>query len=370
MPGEWEDMGGWEDVVRATPKQRLAEGMMEIPSRPREFVGHAEGPARMINPKVGTRPAPSGDILDRIAYEGGGKVTDFAARAGLPPEVAGGLGYAANVSLQALPMLFGGEASKVVSPAMQSGARSLMQSAVKPTIQQLKSGDAATAIDTMLKEGINPTKGGVAKLQGRIDELNDQIKAAISASPATVRLDKVGASLLDRWNQVLRQANPQGDLQALQKAWTEFRQHPMFAGKSEIPVQTAQEIKQGTYRAMGEKVYGEEKSATIETQKQIARGLKEQIAAKVPQIAGLNAEESRLITTMNVAERRALMELNKNPMGLSLLAKDPKAWAAFMADKSAIFKSLAARMLYSGSEAIPANVGRGSIALSEIATNQ
>jgi hypothetical protein len=39
------------------------------------------------------------------------------------------------------------------------------------------------------------------------------------------------------------------------------------------------------------------------------------------------------------------MELNKNPVGLSWLANNKAAALAFMADRSAAFKSITARML-------------------------
>src|SRR5206468_3026519 len=111
----------------------------------------------------------------------------------------------------------------------------------------------------------------------------------------------------------------------------------------------AQELKQGTYRILASK-YGEQGSAATEAQKALARGLKEGISEKVPAVAGLNAEESKLINALEVAERRALMDGNKNFGGLAWLAHSPATWAAFMADKSALFKSLVARMMHSGSE--------------------
>jgi hypothetical protein len=91
-------------------------------------------------------------------------------------------------------------------------------------------------------------------------------------------------------------------------------------------------------------------SADVEAQKTLARGLKEGIVKAEPQIAGLNEQESKLIKTLNVAERRALMQVNNNPAGMAWLTHDPKRWAAFVADKSSLFKSLLARMLYSGAE--------------------
>ncbi len=56
---------------------------------------------------------------------------------------------------------------------MEPAAEVLMQSALKPTYADLKSGDAAKAIQTMLDEGVNVTPGGVQQLRAQIGKLND-----------------------------------------------------------------------------------------------------------------------------------------------------------------------------------------------------
>jgi hypothetical protein len=137
-----------------------------------------------------------------------------------------------------------------------------------------------------------------------------------------------------------------------------------LVGKNDISVQLAQDLKTGTYATLSKK-YGQLGSAETEAQKAIARGLKEKIADAVPGISGLNAEESKLIDTLKVAERRVLMQSNNNPGGLVWLAKNPEAAAAFVLDKSALFKSLLARMLYSGSERIPEAVAAAAIITGE-----
>lgn len=303
--------------------------------------------------------------IEEAPYKAGAAVTDVGARMGLPAPVSAGAGYLTNVSLEALPMLFGGEAAKVGKIPMQAIGEDLMQSALKPTLKQLKTGDAAVAIDTMLEQGINATKGGVAKIRAKIGELNEQIKDAISSSKATIQRGDVGQRLMTTLEKFSKQVNPEADMYAVRKAWEEFKNHPLLGGKEEIPVQLAQELKQGTYKQLSKK-YGQMGTAETEAQKGLARGLKEGIAEAVPEIAGLNKQETALIKTLGVAERRALMELNKNPMGLSLLTHNPGMFAAYMADKSALFKSLLARMAYSGREQIPATAARTGIALSEI----
>ncbi len=301
--------------------------------------------------------------LGKVAYGTGDVVTGAGVDIGLPPEMAAKAGYAANVGIQAIPALAGGWSGKFASPSLQSNARKLMQSALKPTLKDLKSGNAATAIQTMLDEGLNATGGGVMKLKDMIYKLNDEIKLALSNSGGVVSKDEVGKSLQKTLDKFSKQVNPQSDIAAIRKSWDEFLNHPGFKVDS-IPVRDAQELKQGTYRVLDKK-YGQLGTAETEAQKSLARGLKEEISKAVPEIAGLNAQESKLISTLNVVERRALMELNKNPLGLSLLSHNPINMAAYMADKSALFKSLAARMLNAGQERIPQAAAGVGIAVGE-----
>jgi len=224
----------------------------------------------------------------------------------------------------------------------------LMQSALKPTQKQLESGKAATAVKTMLEEGINPTQVGVKKLENKITDINNQIVNKIGSSTGTVSKTDVLKYLDDIESKKLKQVNPSDDISAINKVRQEFMAYnqPIIKTTSQtIPVQLAQELKQGTYSALKKK-YGQLGSTEVEAQKTLARGLKEKVGEAVPEVVGLNKKESELIDTLDVVERRALMELNKNPAGLALLTESPQQFAAFMADKSALFKSLLARSLY------------------------
>lgn len=314
------------------------------------------GPLGVAASMTGEAANQAGKLIDRAGYDVGGAVTDQAAKV-LPAEGAAGLGYAANVATQAVPTVLSGNAAKVVAPALRATGERLMSSAVKPSIESLRNGKAAQAITTMLEEGINVSKGGVAKLREKIAELNGEITKAISSSDATVHKGRVARALVDTLRRFRNQVNPSADINAIRASWDDFTKHPFLQGKT-VPVQVAQDLKQGTYRALGSKAYGEVKGADMEAQKALARGLKEGIADAVPSVGPLNAKESQLLNALQLAERRSLMELNKNPAGLSLLAENPTAAVAFMADRSALFKSILARMLYSGQEQIPATVAR------------
>jgi hypothetical protein len=286
--------------------------------------------------------APSSRLAD-LAYRTAGGAISGGASAGMVNPSDAGAGAVVGGALPGVAKVGGAIGNKLEQIA-QNRATGLMQSALKPTIKQLANGDADTAVRTLLDYGISPTRAGVEKMQGLIDDLNTQVADKIANSTATVPKQSVLQRLADVKTTFGNQVSPTADLAAIDRVGDDFLAHPLYPGP-DLPVQAAQQLKQGTYQTLAKK-YGQMGGAETEAQKGLARGLKEEIANAVPEVAGLNAEESKLITTLKVSERRALMEANKNPGGLSLLAKNPLTWAAFMADRSAAFKALAARMAY------------------------
>jgi len=283
-----------------------------------------------------------GQAANAASTAAGAGAAGGATTAGLinPDEIA--TGAAIGAALPGIP---------VVGNRLTSKARDWMYSAVKPTTADVESGAAQRAIETMLEEGVNPTMQrtifgrGLDTLKEKVGNLNNQIADIIQNSKGNVSKSSVLSYLDDLERKAMQQVNPANDLNAIQKVRDEFISHPLAQGQT-IPVQLAQKLKSGTYKAVGAKSYGELGSTATEAQKQLARGLKEEIAIAEPSVAGINAQESSLINALNVSERRALQELNNNPMSLSLLASDPRAAVAFMADKSGAFKALLARMLY------------------------
>lgn len=307
-------------------------------------IPYANNLARSISTAgMTTGMAPgAANFLTRVA---GGAINGGVTAGMVDPSSAG----AGAVIGGALPVVVqgAGAAGNFVSDKMQGGAKRLMQSSLKPTIAQLKSGDADTAVNVLLERGISPNAKGVNKLRELIDGIDTQIGNEIAGSTAQIDKQNVLGRLAGTRNTFTNQVSPTSDLAAIQAVADDFLAHPAYQGAT-IPIQGAQELKRGTYQTLAKK-YGQMGGAETEAQKALARGLKEEIATAVPAVAKLNAEQSRLLTTLDVAERRALMELNKNPMGLAALAQSPASWGMFMADKSAAFKALAARMLNSSS---------------------
>lgn len=290
-----------------------------------------------------------GSGIPKAAYGFGGNVTDMAANAGLSPEVAAAIGFGTNVLTQAIPSFL--TSARPAMPSMPGWAtfpaRKLMQSAVKPSAQAGK--DGQKALVTMLDEGIYPTVSGMEKAARISGELDDLVNKAVSGSNAQVSVASIGSRLRDPYNKAMNQVNPKQDLAAIRAAWDEFKTAPQIAGKTEIPVQLAHELKKGTYRALGAKSYGEVGSAATEAQKALARGAREEVAKSVPQVSPLLARQADLMNVREVAGTRALIESNKNPFGLAALRlDDPKSAATFLADRWAALKAFLAMQMYAG----------------------
>jgi hypothetical protein len=195
-----------------------------------------------------------------------------------------------------------------------------------------------------------------------MEALNSAIADALQGSGATVDKGAVASRLDDVMQRIKDTSmNPQERLEAVQKVYDQVIANPNLANA--IPVEKAQQIKQGIYKLLKEE-YGKLGSDAVESQKALARGLKEEIAAKVPEVSGLNAEESKIIDALKLAEHRALQTGNKDLGGIAWLAANPKAFLAFMADRSPAFKSAIANILYRGREALPgatAGAATGSV---------
>lgn len=350
-------IGRFEVPEGTTPDQVLEFASKGLETQQPEKPGLTE----MANAAVGL--SPIGFISNRVKqaldapYELGGKATDLAMKAGASPETAAKIGYAANVIPQAaLAFVGAGAAKQGAQPMMEDAARNVMQRAVKPIYADVTSGDAARAIDTMLEQGYNPTKGGVEAMQQQIGLLRNQVADAVKNSPAMINKGAVAGRLNDVLNKFSNQVTPQGDLNAIQDAWTAFLQHPDLMNTPAMTAEKAQALKTGTYRILEGK-FGEVGSASTEAQKALARGLKEELSAAIPGIAEANAKEGALINARDIAFRAANRQGNKDLAGLALLAKDPMAGIGFLADRSALLKSLLARTLYANSGTVPTTMG-------------
>lgn len=363
-------------------KQASAPQEGYAPKTAQDVVAHLKNPE---NTKIVDVPG----IMEKGAYRIGGAVTDATGS----PEA----GFAANVGVQAIPTVLGGGIGKFLGKAGTASGEKLMRMALKPssTIAPEKS---ARVIKTMLTEdaggilpGANVTRGGVDRLQEVLKKktlLEDSL-IANNAGKTVNKFDvaKAGQSADDVFS---NQVAPVADKNAIAGIIDEFLnknpkvpsrtpaqvippqqvQSPIVnaqgqnftqtipgrtipaSGTDEIPVAIASELKKGTYKILGDKAYsGELKSAETSVQKALASGLRKELQAQIPDLVPVNQHQSDLINAIKVAISRNAVSGNKDPIGLGFIAANPKAAAAFMANRSEFVKSLLARILYNTSEA-------------------
>jgi hypothetical protein len=274
----------------------------------------------------------------------------------------GGVPLAAeNIAGQALGAYEGGRIAAPVAKAAlnalpASAGRAVLlgktpeaayESALKPSTT-IGQADRAAMVQTGLQNAIPVSKAGVEKLGDLIDDLNGKIKATIAQDPTRpIDPNAVATRIqptLDRFgNQVVAQP----DLNAIEATRQQFLAERgarpgtpgtgprptglldaqgkpiMSQGTPAKPPQPAppmnaadaQAMKQGTYGILKGK-YGEQGSATVEAQKALARGLKEEIATQFPEISNLNAAEGKLLDLQPVLERAVNRISNHQVIGI------------------------------------------------------
>jgi hypothetical protein len=221
------------------------------------------------------------------------------------------------------------------------------ESALKPSTT-ISPADRAAMVQTGLDQGIPVSKGGVEKIGALIDGLNQSIKAEIASDPTRpIDPNAVATRTTATSAKFANQVNAQPDLNAIEASKQQFlaeqgakpgtpaippkptglldaRGNPiMDAGTPAKPptpappmnAADAQSMKQGTYQVLRGK-YGEQGSASVEAQKALARGLKEEIANQFPEINNLNAQESKLFDLQPALERAVNRVANHQLIGI------------------------------------------------------
>jgi hypothetical protein len=203
-------------------------------------------------------------------------------------------------------------------------ATKMYEAALKPSTT-IDPARRAAMIGAGLSEGIPVSRTGVAKINDLISDLNEKIAATIEAKPPsklgsvtaparTISPEKVAGRLKDVEAKFVRQVNPQADLDTIARVRQEFMDS---FGDQNLTAPEAQALKQGTYKQLKGRAYGELKRAEIEAQKALARGLKEELAEQFPELRALNAKEGALIELEKVMRRAVNRSGNWDVIGIS-----------------------------------------------------
>ena len=191
----------------------------------------------------------------------------------------------------------------------------MYQSSLKPPPGSFSQPEVQSMVKTGLENEIPVSQAGRVKLNDLVGDLNNKVQAQIdagSAQGATVNKFDVASRLGQTAKKFATQVTPEADLSTVAKAGNEFLENQ----PTEIPASQAQAIKSGTYQQIGSKPYGELSSASIEAQKSLARGIKEELQTQFPEIQGMNAQESKLLGLDDALERAVNRTRNNNVFSL------------------------------------------------------
>lgn len=197
--------------------------------------------------------------------------------------------------------------------------------ALKPSTK-MRVPDRDKLIQTGLDERIPVSREGYEKTTGLTDSLNDEINQKVQSASAAQGpvIDPVSVAnrTMDAQRKFSKQVNPTADVAAVQNSRNEFLAKHSSPGTNNAPptvnpmtIAEAQAEKQGTYQQLRKK-YGELGSADTEAQKALARGLKEEIVSRVPELQQLNERDSALIGLEQALAKYVGREENKNSVGL------------------------------------------------------
>jgi hypothetical protein len=277
---------------------------------------------RQQSGRVGKLTEVLGQAAPYALIPGGGATA--LARAGVGAATGAAAGFLSPTKSDESPIknaAVGGLVGAAIPGAIdaaKAGAQKLApkvyESVVKPSTT-IPAAERSALAQTGIEGGYAGTEGGLKKLQKDIDVLNREIDSSIT------RAGKSGSDI--DMKDVVKRAE---DLKAFYAKLPPDRAKPFideiekiqqqYLSKPKINPQEAQEMKKAIYR-LHRKHYGEMKGAEVEAEKQIARGLKEEIVSRFPELKKLNAQDSSLIDLERVLGRTVNRSRNRDVVGLS-----------------------------------------------------
>lgn len=220
---------------------------------------------------------------------------------GDPDRMAHGAGGFLSQTVPAVTAAVGGarQLARPISPSETPAGlyKQSLQRGLKPSE---KPNVGRRLAQTGLEHQIPVSEQGVAQLKALIDDLEAKIDvqaANATARGVTVDKFKVASRLNETTKKFGRQATPQDDLAAISEKGNQF----LEAQPAQMAADVAQDIKKGTYQQLKGK-YGKAGTAQIEAEKALARGIKEELARQVPEIADLTAQQAKLLQLDKVLE--------------------------------------------------------------------
>jgi hypothetical protein len=258
---------------------------------------------------------PVGFASDIATLAGGAGLVAKAGTAAKVGEFSRAAKVASTVNKFTDPLQAVTAIPKAVTPKsfLSATAQKIYQSALKPSTT-LSDVDKTKILLTGLREGIPVTSSGLSRLAKELDALNTSIGKVIAQGKKAgdvVKTSEIASYLNEVRARVGKTINGKSRLDDID----EIEQNFLSQFRETIPTDVAQEVKKNTYQVL-RKSYGEMKSVAIEAEKALARGIKEELVKKYPQLEYLNARDSALINLEKQLERAVGRIANRDVVGL------------------------------------------------------
>ena len=254
-------------------------------------------------------------------YGGMGELSQTAMTdpVGLLGDVAGGLSGVGMLPKMGKVGKLGGMLDPINAPlnALPSPS-SMYQGAAK----FYKNVDAPGVTGTALERGIMPTTEGMVKAQGFVTDWHNQVNKIIDdagASNKSIKVDDMLNPLQDLRKQVENSVDPnrQSDLSAIDKIIDGINESKQATGKNTISVREAQDLKQ---RLQGDINWNRSAQTadpmTLTAQKEMAKGVRQSIEQMVPEVKGLNLQQSDMLDLMDALEGPVRRIERRNMIGI------------------------------------------------------
>jgi len=236
------------------------------------------------------------------------------------PGVVGRIGEATRVAGEAVnPLNVAKEAVTAVPRALtpkgapQRAAVSMVEKQLKPSTT-LPSATRQEIIKYMLDNGINVTKGGLAKIENKLSSNNklfDDVINGAAKKGDTISIDEV-ARTLDRTRETFADSLFADDLLPhVDKAEALLKEHRNTVG-GRMAIDKARAMKTDLHKAL-KGAYGELSNVTDEAMKDVVHGINQEIWKKFP-ILKEAGQEMRVQIALERELERAVNRLGNNNM--------------------------------------------------------
>jgi hypothetical protein len=245
--------------------------------------------------------------LSAVLTATGGAAGTLLKATGKPAKLAGAA-TKAGAAIEPLSLV-----TKPVGIAVQAVAKKLYENSVKFSTV-LKKGKRSAQVAAALDEHILPTEGGLKRLEAKINNINLEIDAKIKSATKSKKRIK-SDDVLNRLDDVSDKFQYALDVSDIKQDILDMKTRFKKEFGEYVSPKTAQGIKKQIYRELKGK-YGELKGSVIETQKTLARGLKEELEVIHPILKSLNAKDGTLIELNHSLERAVGRIRNRNIISL------------------------------------------------------